>query len=150
MEEPFKRAKGHEFQEERNTFGAPGNQGAPLPRDNNRRAISIYRQGNTVPLELAADPKYRALNGQQNFFQLIPNYTVVANLFLPAADRTYLFIQNLDGVETLFVGIGTRAAVDQGVRLIPGAYFEPFRVPQNDIWIIGSGTGRCIFLYATV
>lgn len=148
---PVKRAKGHEFQEERNEFGRPGNQGAPLPRDIGRRAISQFRgAGAGIPMALAEDPKFRAVQGQVNFFQLTPQYTVAPLLFLQAADRTYLFVQNLDGVENLFLGFGTRPAVDQGIKLIPGAYYEPYKIPQNDVWIVGSGTGRCVFLYAAL
>jgi len=153
---PFNQARGQPFQEERNEFGtrpgeinARGGNLAPS-RDIAKRAISSYRGG--VGGNLTQQQWQERIDRQQvNFILLTINYTTTPVNVLPAAGRTYFLLQNLDAAFNLFVNFGQQAnqAASVGLRIAAGQAYEPYRVPQDDIWIAGSGSGLCTLLYAT-
>jgi hypothetical protein len=74
------------------------------------------------------------------------NYTTTAVLLRPQEDRGYFFIQNNSLAQTLVVGIGQQPTLTTGVVIPPGGFYEPFQVPQNEIWILGTGADVGIML----
>lgn len=56
----------------------------------------------------------------------------------PYESRTYLFIQNINTVGDIFVGFGNEPTGTYGLTLTPGAAYEPFTIPVNEIYILGS------------
>ncbi len=149
----FKRAKGHDFQEERSVFGEPGDQGAPVRKDISRRAYSQYAGGSKGNLdrELQADPRYRAMQRKADFVQLFFNYASGFKLVLPRGERTYFLIQNLHPTFVMYVGfdIAPNQSATLGLQILGnGGFYEPFEVPQNDVYISGTGAGTCTVLVA--
>ena len=137
--------KGHEFQGQQSQFLRP-DMVRRVPRDLPSKAISTYLGGIA---EDANEELMRALRRQANFSQLIISYTAEPLLVLPATIRTYVLIQNIDSLETLYVGFGFEPSNGIGLLLAAdGGFYEPFQVPQNDIWVVGSGAGTVNIIYA--
>jgi len=142
----LKRAQGQAFQEESNHFGVdPSYAGVP-PVQARPRAISVYRGGYYTPAEIGE----RIARRQCDFFQLSVSYTTTPVLILPAGDRIYFLLQNLDVANDVFLGfsIVPNPVIPVGLRVSPGDAYEPYIIPQNDIWIVGSAAGLATLLYA--
>jgi len=88
--------------------------------------------------------------GQRNFIHLTIDYTIVAQLVLPAQEFSYFLLQNLDGVASVYLGFGIVPDVTnkRGILIPSEQAYEPLMVPQNDIWIIGSATGKATLIYS--
>lgn len=138
---------GQGFQNERarplsaETFGFPS-------REVHARAISSYRGLDNTPEGIAA----RAARRQTEFLQYSIPYDTVPFLYLPAGPRTYLLIQNLDAALSMFVGFGLQPnqAAEIGLKIAAGQAYEPYMIPQNDVWITGTGIGLATLIYAVV
>lgn len=64
-------------------------------------------------------------------------------------NRSWLFIQNLDAANVLYVGVGYSPTEATGLRLgSQGIAFEPAKVPIEDIYLLGSA-GDTDFLVIT-
>jgi hypothetical protein len=134
--------RGHEFQEDK-AHDVPLSALSQTQRDIFAKSIRKYGDtGGSTPLS--------SIQRKANFVQMSAAFTTVAQLILPAADRTYFLIQNLDAASNLFVGFGFRpdGTLGVGLKIVPGGFYEPFQVPQNDIFISGSGTGNAVLLFA--
>ena len=59
--------------------------------------------------------------------------------------RRYLLIQN-NSIGTLYLNFDNDASASNGVKIPPGGYYEPLRVPQNSLYIIGDSAGLVGFL----
>lgn len=140
----------HEFQRQR-PKGVTGIAIGRVDPSIERRAYAVYRGPNPQPLP-PLDPiesaTLQSLMRQSEFQQIFPTYSASPLLALAASSRAYFMIQNLSNAETLYVAFGQQPETAIGVQLIPGASYEPFQVPQNDIWIVGTGTARCTIVYA--
>lgn len=80
----------------------------------------------------------KAVYRKADFSPVNFNATNAASLLLRTQEeRTYLLIQNLSAND-FYVGIGYQPTPTTGVLLPAGAVYEPFQVPQNDIWVLGS------------
>lgn len=67
----------------------------------------------------------------------------------PEEHRSYLLIQNTHATQILYIGFGYVPNAGNGLVLGPGGFYEPLWVPQNEIWIVGSGAGTTgLLLYA--
>jgi hypothetical protein len=144
----IKRALGQSFQEERNHFGVdPSYAGVP-PVQARPRAISVYRGGIYTPAEIGE----RIARRQAEFFQIPIVYTTTPVLILPASNRCYFLFQNLDAALDAFLGfsIVPNQATSLGLRVSAGDAYEPYMVPQNDVWVTGTGTGAATLLYAVI
>lgn len=152
--------RGHEFQNDQG-HDLPLNALARTPRNMFPKSVRIYGNdpGGIVTAALAnTDPAvpfdWRALllsmQRKANFVPMPFQYTTAPTLVLPRQDRTYLIIQNLDAAANLFVGPSFKPDGVNGIglRVAPGAAYEPFEVPQNDIWLAGSAPGNCFIIYA--
>jgi len=123
---------------------APSPSGVPLPQ---------FPPGAIVSPELAAqiareigDRLAQRVNIQPRPFSV----GTAATRILVAEYRTYIFIQNTHPTQFLYVGIGYEPNNTIGMTIGPNGYYEPLRVPQNEIWLLGSGAGTTgILLYAT-
>lgn len=128
--------RGHEFQQDK-AHDVPLSALATTPRDIFKKSIRGYREN------VASD--------RRGFFtQLLFPYTNAAQLILPQSNRGYFLIQNLDAVANLFVGFGFQPSAGIGLKIIPGAAYEPFTVPQNDVFIIGDAAGNCTVLFSSI
>ncbi|MGH8500821.1 MAG: hypothetical protein ACRERV_18705 [Methylococcales bacterium] len=134
---------GHGFQEERS--GAEIDPSWPN-RDIHRRALSTYRGGDESP----EGQRERINRRQVDFLQFSVPYDGTPFLYLPAGRRSYLLIQNIDLAFTLFVGFGVvpNQATSFGLKIAAGQAFEPYMIPQNDVWLTGTGTGVATVIYA--
>lgn len=83
----------------------------------------------------------------------IPLFRVTAAVqyLLPASPyrRTYLLIQNLDAALSCFLGFGAQPAVNAGIELIAKGNYEPWKIPQGDIFIVCAGVLNVSLLYGS-
>lgn len=147
---------GHEFQSQKPknlTRGMIQRLSRSLPQ----RALSSYPGAAFNPggdddmsdLEKYQELMMRAMRRQSNFNQFEATYTTAPQLILPASSRTYFMIQNVAAANLLYVGFGDQSAAGRGILIeAVNGFYEPFQVPQNDVWIAGNGTGLCNILYA--
>lgn len=97
-----------------------------------------------------AQPEYfRALRRQGYFITQPFTATTDPQIIRPLESRTYFFIQNLSTSADLYIGFGTIPSGIYGLTLVPGAAYEPFTVPTNEIYIAAqSGTVTGYIIYA--
>jgi len=136
---------GHGFQEERARPLMPDFASFP-DRETHGRALSSYDSPPTSPEAIAE----RIDKRQANFLQFSVPYDATPFLYLPAGERIYFFLQNLDLALDMWLGIGVQPSAVNflGVKIGPGQAYEPWMIPQNDIWIVGSGVGEGTLIYA--
>lgn len=134
----------HEFQRDRSVRLTPGMLPS-TPRDIAKRAIATYVGGDS-PEEV----RERINRRQVDFSQVDLEYDTEPFLYLPAGPRTYFLLQNLDAVFNMFVGFGTLPdqTAGRGLRISAGDAYEPYMIPQNDVWITGTGVGSATLIYA--
>lgn len=127
--------------------GVDGN----LPLDLMRMRMRDVRGGGTSG---GISPDYlekvlTALQRRSNFNQQQFAFGLNVLRLRPYEERAYLFLQNVDPAATLFVGFGTTPSTTSGVNIFPnGGFYEPFQVPQNEIYIIGSAAGTGVIITA--
>lgn len=141
---------GHEFQNQKPRGVGQVRIGRTSPATGGR-AVSVYRGGSPLPvphLDPLADAELQGLRRQSEFQQIIFNFTTDPQLALSRSARSYFMVQNLDAAANLFIGFGTQPTGTVGVRLSPFASYEPFQVPQNDVFLIGDAAGTAVILYA--
>lgn len=159
----LKDGRGHEFQNDQ-PHDLPLHALAQTPRNVFAKAARIYADNGQTPnasgdsSQVTSNPGGRqagsaslyALQRKANFTQLILPYTLATVLVLPATSRIYLLIQNLDAAANMFLGFGFKpdGAGGLGLKIIPGGYYEPFQVPQNDVFIAGSGVGNACVIFS--
>lgn len=135
-------SEGHEFQDDRARVLTRG-MVRSTPRDIAKRAIPTYHGGNS-PEEVL-----ERINRRQVEFSQVPiEYDTDPFLYLPAGPRTYFFLQNLDAALSIFVGFGTLPTTTRGLKIAAGEAYEPYMIPQNDVWIVGTGVGAATLIYA--
>lgn len=127
--------RGHEFQNDQ-AHDLPLSALATTPRNIFPKSIRSYRGDK--------------LNVGRFFTQISGPYSATIQLLLPQGERGYLLIQNLDAAANLFVGFGVQPTATSGLKIIPGTAYEPYVVPQNDIFIVGDAAGTFICLYAAI
>ena len=91
-----------------------------------------------------------AVRRQANF--LTTNFSVGATplLLREREKRLYFLIQNNSSINSIFLGFDYTPTALNGVVLVPGAVYEPYEVPTNDIWISASGAATVgLIVYAT-
>lgn len=134
---------GHGFQEERS--GRSIEPSWP-DRQIQARAISTYRGNDQSP----EGQRERINRRQVDFLQYSIPYDTTPFLYLPAGRRSYLLIQNLDAALAVFIGFGIvpNQAASIGLKIAAGQAYEPYTIPQNDVWITGTGTGLATIIYA--
>jgi hypothetical protein len=118
---------------------------ATTPRNIGALAIPTYIGGDS-PEEV----RDRVNRRQVDFSQVSLDYDTAPFLYLPAGPRTYFLLQNLDAAFNIFVGFGTlpNAALGVGLRISAGDAYEPYMIPQNDVFICGTGVGSATLIYA--
>lgn len=106
-------------------------------RDPGQAALFQQQQGE---LNSKNNPElFRALRRQGYFVtQPFTANNTTSIIPRPFESRTYLFIQNLAAVGDLYIGFGAEPNASFGLTLIPGAAYEPFTVPVNEIYIRAS------------
>lgn len=155
--------RGHEFQNDQG-HDLPLHALATTPRNIFPQSVRVYADNgqtpnaSNVPGNVTSNPGGRqtspaalyAIQRKGNFTQLIIPYTLATVLVLPATSRIYLLIQNLDAAQNMFLGFGFKpdGAAGLGLKIIPGGYYEPFQVPQNDVFIAGSGVGNACVIFS--
>lgn len=107
--------------------------------------------GSALPLEAHApvlinrsqiDALIAAVWGRCKFFTAPINVGTAPVLLRPNESRFYVFLLNTDAVNNLIVSFGRApSSVTDGVRLFPNAFYEPLKIPQNEIWVLGSAAG---------
>jgi len=104
----------------------------------------------TDPVLMMLEKLLKAAERQANFQMF--SRTLAANQpenILPAApNREYFLVQNRSGVDPLFVGFGAEPSVTSGISLPPGGIYEPFEVPQNDVWLASTAAVLFTVIYA--
>lgn len=134
----------HEFQREGTIIGDAT---INPRRDVSRRATPKFQT------QAQLDPMLPILRDQINETHLIVPITAVSSLLLPASKyrRTYLLVQNLDTLSLCWLGFGFTPAANIGIQLaVNGGAYEPFKVPQGDIFIIGQGAMNVSVLYGAI
>lgn len=158
--------RGHEFQNDQ-AHDVPLSALAQTPRNIFSKVQRIYRNDATAnAAQAVSDGKIPddnkagliarflstlfAIQRKANFTQLSLPVTTATQLILPASSRLYLIIQNLDAAANMFVGFGFRPDGVNGIglKIIPGGFYEPYQVPQNDIFIAASGNCTATVIFA--
>lgn len=120
--------------------------GAAAPSTGNPESLVILDAGQFATL-------LSAMLGQVNVKH--KSVTLVAGtptLVLPKDDwRAYLFIQNQDPNNNIYYGVDCWATPNDGL-MIPGnaarpGYYEPYRVPTGDIYLISGAASQVFILY---
>lgn len=116
---------------------------ARLSRGRTRAALLRYVDPTTGAIDwLALFDELLAHIDHRVFFNTQVLLVGVANQVIrPEENRRYLFIQNTDGANNLFVGFGFEPSAINCVLIGPGGFYEPLWVPQNDIQMLGSAAG---------
>jgi hypothetical protein len=88
--------------------------------------------------------------GKQDF--LASDFTVTnasATLVRQAEERSYFLVQN-NSAASILIGFGYAPTPTTGLVLPSGGVYEPFKVPQNDVFILGTvvGAQNGVVLYA--
>ncbi len=99
-----------------------------------------------TPNEQARDDSLTALRRQSAFIQsafIATNAGTgivgsVTGIIRPAEFRTYFLIQNTAGAGIIYIGFGQSPTPGSALQIAPGGYYEPYQVPQNDIYIFGN------------
>jgi hypothetical protein len=136
---------GQGFQQERARRLTPDFASFP-DRETHGRALSTYRGNDNTPEGREA----RVSNRQAEFLQFAIPYDATPFLYLPAGPRIYFLLQNLDAALDMYVGFGVvpSATAPTGLRIAAGQAYEPYMIPQNDVWIVGTGVGDATLIYA--
>lgn len=87
-----------------------------------------------------------AMFGAVNFNQQPFTFATTIIRLRPQEERAYLLIQNTDVALTMYVGFGLQPGTTTGLIILAGGYYEPLRVPQNEIFVLGTGTGSGILI----
>ncbi len=78
------------------------------------------------------------LYGRANFVHVNINMATTDPLRIRQAERrAYLLIQN-QSLANMWIGFDKVPSVNDGIMLVPGGAYEPLKVPQGEIWVIGS------------
>lgn len=88
------------------------------------------------------NPKLLAATRRQGSFLTVP-FTAGTEIKLIREEETrlYFFIQNTSAAGDLYVGFGSPPIPGSSLILSPGAAFEPYQVPTNTIYTIGTAPG---------
>lgn len=141
---------GHEFQNDR-PRGVSNLPVGRVPTPVEKRALGTYRGGSPLPLQdipPIAQAELNALNRRAEFQQLSIPFAATAALALPRSTRIYFLVQNVSPAANLFVAFGSQPQSLTGLLLAPGDVYEPYQVPQNDVWLAGDAAGDAIIVYA--
>jgi hypothetical protein len=92
----------------------------------------------------------KVARGLQSFLHLPFDYSLVPVLIQVAQFRTSFMMQNLSLVDDLWLGLGIvpDPVNSVGIRIAKELAYEPLKVPQNDIWIIGTGVGKAVLIFS--
>lgn len=72
-----------------------------------------------------------------------------ATVIRPDESRRYFFIMNTHAAQGLFIGFGFAPTAATGVPLAAGIAYEPLKVPQNEIQLLGTGAATTgVIVYA--
>lgn len=95
------------------------------------------------------NPLLRAARRQSEFFQVPFTQDTIGDLLLNRENqRSYFLLQNTHSLGTMYIGFGFMPTAVTGLKLPPGAVYEPIQVPSNEIYIISDTadtTGICIY-----
>lgn len=96
------------------------------------------------------NPLLRAARRQSEFFQVPFTQDTSVDLFLNRENqRSYFLLQNTHALGTMYIGFGFMPTSVTGLKLPPGAVYEPIQVPTNEIYIVSDTAGTTgICLYA--
>lgn len=130
-----------------------------VPRNLPAEVLSRYQgpeytapgeQNDVSDIEKYQEMTLRAVRRQSNFQMVTVPFDTTANLILPAAERTYFMVQNISAASLLYVGFGTEPIAGTKGFLVEAVngWYEPFQVPQNDIWLVGNAAGNCTLIWA--
>lgn len=98
----------------------------------------------------AATVEQKVAKQQRNFIPLSVSYTTLPVLILPAQENSYFLLQNLDAAADLWLGIDQipDVAAKRGILIPALQAYEPWMVPQNNIYVVGSVAGLATLLYS--
>ncbi len=82
-----------------------------------------------------------AIKRQSKFIMLPFSGTTLSVLLRPEEDRSYFLIQNTSASGVLYVSFGNGANPASSIQIAAGGYYEPYQVPQNDVYISSSVNG---------
>jgi hypothetical protein len=143
-------AKEHEFQQQETGAPLPDNlvEGRPFFRSRaptEGAGIGSIASGGSVSQIEALRMLLRGLWRQADFTPFYGSVSTVAVLIRPRELRGYLIIQNTSVASRLSIGIGYAPTIATGILLLPGGgAYEPWAVPQGDIWMIADAS--CTFV----
>lgn len=97
------------------------------------------------------NPQLLAATRRQGSFLTIPmNFGLEDVQIRDQEKRLYFLIQNTSAVGDMLLGFGSPPITGGTLVLVPGAAFEPFTVPTNDIYVRGTAAGMTGILIIAV
>lgn len=119
----------------------------------NRRTLQ-YTPGQSVPLNSSSNydlTRFVWLQGTKVFGYGVASIKIVDAPAGANNYRQYLSIRNDSATETLYVDFGQDATLLSGIALLPGEVIAYDAViPQDDLYVIGSGAGNVSVLYGNI
>lgn len=105
------------------------------------RAIAAQKEANRIVM--------KAARRQGNFVSMPFTTTADAIQLRPQESRTYFIIQNTSPALSLLIGFGAVPTAQNALVLTAGSSYEPFTIPTNEIYVLGSGVGALgLLIYA--
>lgn len=147
--------RGHEFETQVPQYNPVPNLGGRDPNSQPRapgRAPSygVAVRGNFSQFQFEL---LNATNGQVEFIPIVGTVTTTTPILArPRENRTYCIIQNVSAAASLIVSFGYQPSSSPvtGLVLAPnGGSYEPFKIPQGDIWLLGSGGTASFVMYVS-
>jgi len=96
------------------------------------------------------DDTIKAIRRQSSFIQTPFEVGLTAIKLRDYEERTYFLLQNTDTVNSLYIGFGILPTSLTGLIIPPGGYYEPYQVPTNEIYVLGSGANTSGMLMFSV
>jgi len=120
-----------------------GNVPPPSQGANTTRELGKTNSGNNPEL-------FKAVRRQGYFITESFEATTEVLTLRPMENRIYLLLQNIDTAGNLLFGFGDLPTLDRNIVLVPNGSYEPFVVPNNDIYVRARvGTVKGQIIYAT-
>jgi hypothetical protein len=89
--------------------------------------------------------------GQCKFFTIPFVAGTMSQLLRQKENRVYMFILNKSVTDSLFIGFGLQANEGNGFIIPPTGFYEPYKVPIDDIFVAASANNTSLlFVYGLI
>jgi len=145
----------HEFEAQRSRPLPANLWRGPIPELQSRGVTGVQSVQSAALMNTLPEPwksLIYAIQRKANFQSIVGVVGTAPILARAMEERTYLIVQNTSVANTLFVGVGyqpanTGTGISGLILAANGGNYEPFCVPQEDIWLLGSAANTQFVMY---